>query len=90
MPPWRNGLTTPRLRGMVVAMFHTSYLFASLVWGSVGVGYFIYGRKQQSFSAIAGGILMVVVAYAISSAVLMTLVCLGTVAAVYGLVKRGY
>jgi hypothetical protein len=71
-------------------MFHTSFLFGSLVWGSIGVGYFIYGKKQQSFSAIAGGILMVVVSYCISSALLMTLACLGIVAAVFSLVKRGY
>jgi hypothetical protein len=36
-------------------MFTASFLFASLVWGSVGVGYFIYGKKQQSLPAMVGG-----------------------------------
>jgi hypothetical protein len=40
-------------------MFNASFLFASLVWGSIGVGYCIYGKKQQSFPAMLGGILMV-------------------------------
>ena len=70
-------------------MFTTSYLFASLFWGSVGVGYFIYGKKQQSLPAMVGGILMVVVSYFVSSAFLMSLLCLGIAASVYFLIKRG-
>ena len=71
-------------------MFSASFLFASLFWGSVGVGYFIYGKKQQSLSAMVGGILMIIVSYFISSALLMSLVCLGIAGSVYFLVKRGY
>ncbi|HVM48310.1 MAG TPA: hypothetical protein VMU04_09800 [Candidatus Acidoferrum sp.] len=71
-------------------MFTASFLFASLVWGSVGVGYFIYGKKQQCLSAMVGGILMVVVSYFISSALLMSVVCILIILAVYGLVRRGY
>ena len=70
-------------------MFDTSFLFASLFWGSVGTGYFIYGKKQQVASALVGGILMVGVSYLISSALLMSLVCLGIVAGVYYFSKRG-
>jgi hypothetical protein len=70
-------------------MFNASFLFACLVWGSVGVGYFIYGKRQQSISAMAGGILMIVVSYFIASALLMSLISLAIVAAVYFLVKRG-
>jgi hypothetical protein len=40
-------------------MFTAGFLFASLVWGSIGVGYFIYGKKQQSLTPMGGGILMV-------------------------------
>jgi hypothetical protein len=71
-------------------MFSTSSLFASLLWGSVGVGYFVYGKKQQSMSPMIGGIVMVIVSYFISSALLMSLVCLGIVGAVYFFAKRGY
>jgi hypothetical protein len=71
-------------------MFTASFLFASLAWGSIGVGYFIYGKKQQSLPAMVGGILMVGVSYFISSALLMSLICIVVIVAVYGLLKRGY
>jgi lipid-A-disaccharide synthase-like uncharacterized protein len=54
-------------------MFGVSFLFASLLWGSVGLGYFIYGKKQQSVSPMVGGILMMIVSYFIASALLMSL-----------------
>jgi hypothetical protein len=71
-------------------MFSTNWLFASLLWGSVGVGYCIYGKRQQCFSALIGGIVMVVASYFVGSALGMTLVSLGIMAAVYYLAKRGY
>jgi hypothetical protein len=71
-------------------MFNTSFLFASLVWGSVGLGYFIYGKKQGSWSPMVGGVLMITASYFVSSALLMSLVCIGLMAVVYVLLKRGY
>lgn len=71
-------------------MFNTSFLFASLVWGSMGVGYFIYGKRQQSLAAMIGGIVMVTLSYFISSALAMSLVCMGIMLGVYRLAKRGY
>ena len=71
-------------------MFDTNYLFASLFWGSVGLGYFIYGRKQTCLSALVGGIFMIGVSYLIRSALLMSLVCPAIMAGVYWLAKRGY
>ena len=70
-------------------MFTASFLFASLWWGSVGFGYFIYGKKQQSLSPMVGGILMIIASYFIGSALLMSLVCLGICGAVHFLVRRG-
>jgi len=55
-----------------------------------GLGYFIYGKKQQSVSPIVGGILMMTVSYFIASALLMSLLSLGIAGGVYILVKRGY
>lgn len=68
----------------------TNFLFASLVWGSIGVGYCVYGRRQRSWVPTVGGLLMVVVSYAIGSALLMSLISLGLIAAVYFLLRRGY
>ena len=71
-------------------MLNTNWLFASLLWGSVGVGYFVYGKKQQCFSALLGGILMLVVSYFVGSALVMSLACIGIVAGVFLLTKLGY
>jgi len=71
-------------------MFNTSFLFASLIWGSVGVGYFIYGKRQRSWAPMAAGVLMVVVSYFVGSAVLMSLICLAAMAGVYFLLRQGY
>ena len=67
-----------------------NFLFASLIWGSVGVGYCIYGRRQQSIVPFIGGIAMITASYFVSSALLMSLICIGLMAGVYLLVKRGY
>jgi hypothetical protein len=71
-------------------MFNTNFLFASLIWGSVGVGYFIFGKKQSSWPAMVGGVVMVASSYFVGSALLMSLISLGVIAAVYYLLKQGY
>ncbi len=65
-------------------------MFASLLWGSVGLGYFIYGKKQAAWIPMVGGALMMGLSYFIESALLMSLICTAIMAVVYGLLKRGY
>ena len=36
-------------------MFEGGTLFGSLIFGSIGAGYFIYGKNQQHFVALACG-----------------------------------
>jgi hypothetical protein len=67
-------------------MFNSSTLFASLIWGSVGLGFAIYGKKQRSMAPLVGGILLMGISYLISSALLMSLV---GVALVTGIVWVG-
>ena len=55
-------------------MFTASFLFASLIWGSIGVGFAIYGKKQRAMAPLVGGILLIAISYLISSALLMSLV----------------
>ena len=71
-------------------MFNTHFLFASLIWGSIGLGYFIYGKKQSSLSPMIGGVLLIAVSFLVGSALVMSLVCIGLVIAVYVLRKNGY
>ena len=71
-------------------MFNANFLFASLFWGSVGAGYFIFGKKQGYWPPMIGGLFMIVVSYFVGSALLMSLACAGIIAAVYLLMKRGF
>ena len=71
-------------------MFSTNYLFASLIWGSIGLGYFIYGKKQSSWSPMIGGLLMMAGSYFIGSALLMSLISIAIIVAVYFLLRQGY
>jgi hypothetical protein len=70
--------------------FDSSFLFASLLWGSIGVGYWIYGKKQREMMPMIGGAVMVGVSYLVSSWLLMSLLCLALMVTVHLLVKRGY
>jgi hypothetical protein len=71
-------------------MFNANFLFASLIWGSIGVGYFIFGKKQRSWVPMLGGFLMVLASYFTGSALLMSLICAAIMVAVYVLLKRGF
>jgi hypothetical protein len=70
--------------------FDSSFLFASLLWGSIGIGYWIYGKKQREMMPMIGGAAMIAISYLVSSWLLMSLLGLALVVAVYLLVKRGY
>jgi hypothetical protein len=72
-----------------MSMFDTSSLFASLLWGSIGVGFFIYGRKQREAAPMLGGVVMVAVSYLVSSSLVMSLTSVAVIVAVYLLVRRG-
>ncbi len=74
----------------IVNLFDSKFLFASLLWGSVGFGYFIYGKKQQATMPMIGGVVMVAISYLVGSWFWMSLLCLALMFAVYWLVKRGY
>ena len=71
-------------------LLDAKFLFASLLWGSIGVGYCIYGKRQQSWVPMTGGILMIAVSYFVGSALLMSVICMALMALVYVLLKQGY
>ncbi|THB64979.1 MAG: hypothetical protein D6B27_09410 [Gammaproteobacteria bacterium] len=53
-----------------------STLMWGIVWGSIGFGYFIYGRKQKAVIPFLCGIALMVLPYLISSALLLFIVCI--------------
>ena len=70
--------------------FDASFLFASLLWGSVGIGYWVYGKKQREMIPMLGGVTMIAVSYFVGSWLLMSLICIALMVAVYLLLKRDY
>lgn len=54
-------------------MGNTGFLFASLIWGSIGVGFAIYGKRQRAAVPLCGGIALVAISYFVSSALYMSL-----------------
>jgi hypothetical protein len=49
-------------------------LFWSIMFGAVGSGYFIYGKKQQAFVPLCAGMALCVFPYFISNIYLMLFV----------------
>jgi hypothetical protein len=72
-----------------IVNFDSSFLFASLLWGSVGIGYWVYGKRQRAMSPMLGGVAMIGISYLVSSWLLMSLLCIAIGAGVYALLKRG-
>jgi hypothetical protein len=72
-----------------VDFFDTNFLFASLLWGSVGIGYWVYGKKQREMIRMLGGVAMIAVSYFVGSWLLMSLICIALMVAVYQLKKQG-
>ena len=65
------------------------FLLASLIWGSIGVGFLMYGTRQKSIPPMVGGILMIVASYFATTTWVMSLICLAIAVIVYILVKQG-
>jgi len=59
------------------------YLILSLIWSTVGTGMWIYGKKQRSGPALFGGIALIAISWLISSAIWMSVVAIGIIAAAY-------
>lgn len=64
-------------------------LFASLIWGSVGAGYFIYGKKQGEMVPLIGGIVMIAVSCLVANWLWMSLISVSVMVGVWLLLKRG-
>jgi hypothetical protein len=66
------------------------FLFASLLWGSVGTGYLLYARRQRMIVPFIAGVAMIAVSYFVGSWLWMSVICVALMVAVYQLVKQGY
>jgi len=70
-------------------MFNPDTLFASLIWGSIGFGMAIYGKKQASLVPLFAGIAVMAGSYFISSALCMSLMSIAVILGVFIFRKWG-
>lgn len=68
--------------------FDSNSLIASLIWGSIGSGFVIYGKKQGEPVPLFGGLALVGISYFIESALIMSLVGAALVAGIFWLRRR--
>lgn len=52
----------------------STQLFLGLIFGSVGMGFFVYGKKQGKIMALISGITLCVIPYAVSNNILLTVI----------------
>ena len=45
----------------------TNQLLLSVLWGAIGLGYFVYGKKQQRFVPLLSGIALMAFPYFVES-----------------------
>ena len=45
----------------------TATLFWGVIFGSIGVGFFVYGKKQQAFVPLLSGLGLMIIPYFISN-----------------------
>ena len=53
----------------------TNTLFAGMLFGSIGMGYIIYGKKQQNFIALLSGVALCGIPYFVANVLLLVLIC---------------
>ncbi|MDX2314026.1 MAG: hypothetical protein QNL90_08160 [Gammaproteobacteria bacterium] len=53
---------------------NSSLLLIAVLFGSVGLGYFVYGRKQNAIVPLLCGVVLMVFPYFVTNAILMIVV----------------
>ena len=71
-------------------MFDINNLLASSLWGTIGIGFFIYGKRCGVTPALVGGLAIVGVSYFVGSALFMSLISVAVIAGTIGMIRHGY
>jgi hypothetical protein len=64
------------------------FLFVSIFWGAVGLGFFIYGKKRQRPVHLVGGAVLMLLAYFARTSLSQSLAGIAVVGCIYLLSKR--
>ena len=62
-------------------------LIASLIWGTIGSGFALYGWRQKDMVPLFGGIALMALSYFIESALIMSIVSVVLIVAIFWLRK---
>jgi len=66
------------------------YLYMSLLWGTVGSGCIIYGKKQGEWTPALTGVALIVVATVVTAPLPMSLLSIALLFAMRFLMRRGW
>ena len=70
-------------------MFDTSFLYASLLWGTIGGGCIVYGKKQGAAPPLIAGFALLAASF-IPSVWLMSVLSIFLLAGMVWGLRRGY
>ena len=70
--------------------FDPGVLFLSLVTSGIGFVLFVYGKKQDRWPQLAGGIVLMVYPYFVSTMVMSVAIAVVVIAAVWIAVRLGW
>jgi hypothetical protein len=62
---------------------HTSSLLWGLLFGSIGLGFFIYGRRQKTVVPLVCGVVLMIFPYFVSNTILLVILGLALIAIPY-------
>lgn len=71
-------------------MSDTNFLFASMVWGAVGSGCLVYGKKQAAAPALIAGLALVVLSSFVRPPLLLSGLGVLCLTAMVWATRRGY
>lgn len=65
-------------------------LWASVLWGAIGSGFALYGKKQGKAVPLIGGLALIGATYFCETALVMSVVGVALTAGIRWLTKRGF
>ncbi len=68
---------------LIVRRLDTSSLLWGLLFGSIGLGFFVYGRRQKRVVPLACGVALMFFPYFVSNTILLVIIGLALIAIPY-------
>jgi hypothetical protein len=84
---WRGGRVCVRTLNLIVRRFRTVLDTSSLLWGllfgSIGLGFFVYGRRQKTVVPLVSGLALMIFPYFVSNTILLVTIGIALIAIPY-------